>query len=191
MQYRKLPVIIEAVQISQEEPAPPWLSAAFDNTTVTTDGAGGVYIKTLEGLMRGSPGDWIIKGVNGELYPCKPEIFEKTYERVDGPLIVSAGDLTDYTDEEMAALMQAPTAITYMPRGGGPIAEDDSRHPKQRYSRFEEVICGAINGCSMENGSDTPDFILASFMVANLKALDQLSQYRDKWYGAPRCRRSL
>ncbi len=37
-------------------------------------------IKTLEGVMTASPMDWIIKGVNGEFYPCKPEIFEKTYE---------------------------------------------------------------------------------------------------------------
>lgn len=37
-------------------------------------------IFTLEGVMEASPGDWIIKGVNGEFYPCKPDIFEKTYE---------------------------------------------------------------------------------------------------------------
>lgn len=39
-----------------------------------------MFIHTLEGAMTGSFGDWIIKGVNGEFYPCKPEIFEKTYE---------------------------------------------------------------------------------------------------------------
>lgn len=41
-----------------------------------------MYIKTLEGTMIASIGDWIIKGVNGEVYPCKPDIFEKTYEKV-------------------------------------------------------------------------------------------------------------
>lgn len=44
--------------------------------------AGDLLIHTLEGVMRADKGDWIIKGVNGELYPCKPDIFEKTYEPV-------------------------------------------------------------------------------------------------------------
>lgn len=43
----------------------------------------GIYINTLEGQMLASVGDYIIKGVNGELYPCKPDIFEKTYDRVE------------------------------------------------------------------------------------------------------------
>jgi hypothetical protein len=42
----------------------------------------GLYITTLEGVMRADKGDWIIKGVKGELYPCKPDIFEMTYEQV-------------------------------------------------------------------------------------------------------------
>lgn len=44
---------------------------------------GELRIATLEGTMKVSPGDWIIRGVNGELYPCKPDIFEKTYEQVE------------------------------------------------------------------------------------------------------------
>lgn len=44
---------------------------------------GGIEIETLEGTMRAEPGDWIIRGVKGELYPCKPDIFEQTYEAVD------------------------------------------------------------------------------------------------------------
>lgn len=42
----------------------------------------GLAIKTLEGVMKAYPGDWIIKGVQGECYPCKPDIFEATYEPV-------------------------------------------------------------------------------------------------------------
>lgn len=42
-----------------------------------------VHINTLEGTMVAQPGDWIIKGINGELYPCKPDIFEKTYDLVE------------------------------------------------------------------------------------------------------------
>ena len=42
----------------------------------------GKIIETLEGMMQANPFDWIITGVNGEQYPCKPDIFEKTYEKV-------------------------------------------------------------------------------------------------------------
>lgn len=45
--------------------------------------AGAMTINTLEGDMLASPGDWIITGVNGEKYPCKPDVFEKTYEPAD------------------------------------------------------------------------------------------------------------
>lgn len=43
---------------------------------------GGLVIETLEGDMKASPGDWIIRGVQGEFYPCKPDIFDATYEPV-------------------------------------------------------------------------------------------------------------
>ena len=43
---------------------------------------GGFYIPTLEGNMKANIGDYIIKGINGEFYPCKPDIFDKTYEEV-------------------------------------------------------------------------------------------------------------
>ena len=59
MKFRKKPVVIDAYQTDQE-----------------------LIIHTLEGDMKASPGDWIITGVNGEQYPCKPDIFEKTYEPV-------------------------------------------------------------------------------------------------------------
>lgn len=58
--FRKKPVIIEAVQITRP-----------------------MKIKTLEGIMQGEPGDWLIKGVKGEKYFCKDEIFKKTYEPVE------------------------------------------------------------------------------------------------------------
>ena len=52
----------------------------MDAVTETINGA--VYIETLEGVMRADPGDWIIQGVKGEVYPCKPDIFTATYEAV-------------------------------------------------------------------------------------------------------------
>lgn len=90
-QFRKKPVVIEAVQFNgtrQWDEAPEWLIAAtqkrFDqpgSLQVGTDGLASIF--TLEGVHIANPGDWIIQGVNGELYPCKPEIFEKTYESAE------------------------------------------------------------------------------------------------------------
>ena len=85
--YRKKPVVIEAIQ---------WLGEdSFDELYKFTDadnnygivgmknGRGDIaQITTLEGVMDAQPGDFIIKGVQGEFYPCKPGIFEKTYEEV-------------------------------------------------------------------------------------------------------------
>jgi hypothetical protein len=80
-QYRKKPVAIEAIQQNGNtiELIKEWLGDSFDYYHSTT---GTLYIKTLEGVMRGSTGDYIIKGVKGEFYPCKPDIFEATYEKV-------------------------------------------------------------------------------------------------------------
>lgn len=60
MLYKKKPIIVEAYQTDKE-----------------------IYIDTLEGTMKADIGDYIITGVNGEKYPCKPDIFEKTYEPVE------------------------------------------------------------------------------------------------------------
>ena len=57
--FRKRPIVIQAVRVYHP-----------------------IEIETLEGTMRADIGDWIIKGINGELYPCKPDIFKKTYEKV-------------------------------------------------------------------------------------------------------------
>lgn len=85
--FRKKPVVIEAIQYTGERVAavdvPLWLVAAMHTRVVTPSGDGepeALYINTLEGRMTVSVGDWIIRGVKGELYPCKPDIFEATYE---------------------------------------------------------------------------------------------------------------
>lgn len=87
--YRKRPVVIEAVQ---------WTGTNADDVLGFTLGRASVrdesyrrvgsnervlVIETLEGDMRAEPGDWIICGVKGEFYPCKPDIFSATYESVD------------------------------------------------------------------------------------------------------------
>ena len=85
MKYKKKPVIIEAWQYKGNddfEGAPSWVVEAFENDVL--DAAGGrYYINTLEGKMYISPMDYIIRGVRGELYPCKPFIFEETYEEAE------------------------------------------------------------------------------------------------------------
>lgn len=73
--FRKKPVVIEAFRPDVDEP-PKW-ALRSDAILHSMDG---ISIVTLEGTMLVSPGDWIIRGVNGEIYPCKPDIFAKTYE---------------------------------------------------------------------------------------------------------------
>lgn len=94
--FRKKPVVIEAMRVPQmpasifainmfhdwvelmkKEGLEDWMDDA--EVTVSTEG---LHISTLEGVMTASPGDWIIRGVKGEYYPCKPDIFEATYEVV-------------------------------------------------------------------------------------------------------------
>lgn len=84
--YRKKPVVIEAWQFTDENKDRLYndLSRLHGGVYPTwNDGVPAMRIPTLEGEMTARIGDFIIKGVNGELYPCKPDIFEKTYERVE------------------------------------------------------------------------------------------------------------
>lgn len=96
MKYRKKPVVIEAVQLSadnileverfiEQKEIKLDTSVAQDKFEDYKDNVreSGRKIDTLEGVMTASIGDYIIKGVNGEFYPCKPDIFKKTYEKVE------------------------------------------------------------------------------------------------------------
>ena len=88
MKYRKKPVVIEAFQYdgdftySDGTPyeAPEFIFEALEKEVLYFKDAGNLYAKTLEGKMLVSCGDYIIQGVKGEIYPCKPDIFEATYE---------------------------------------------------------------------------------------------------------------
>jgi hypothetical protein len=71
MSYRKRPVVISARRLSEE-----------------------LSIETLEGVMTGNPGDWLITGVNGEQYPCKHDIFVKSYEHIDGAPVTDLQEQT-------------------------------------------------------------------------------------------------
>lgn len=91
MKYRKKPIIIEAYQVTKyglnyiywDLNAPEWLLNAINDEIVTQETfQKEIFIKTLEGNMKVNKNDYIIKGVAGELYPCKPDIFEETYEKI-------------------------------------------------------------------------------------------------------------
>lgn len=78
--FRKKPVVIEAVQFDGEMPIDGVvISPVLEPTDANPRGVYG-QIQTLEGVMTCIPGDWIITGVKGERYPCKPDIFAATYE---------------------------------------------------------------------------------------------------------------
>ena len=83
--FRKKPVVIDAFEFTWPlENAPSWFSRAINDGVVFCQGGVEPYltIKTLEGDHRANLGDWIIRGVQGELYPIKPDIFAATYEEV-------------------------------------------------------------------------------------------------------------
>lgn len=99
MRYRKKPVIVEALQWNgnnvidiynflEDENVETQYEVNIEGKNFYIDFSrgqcvtGDLMIKTLEGAMKADIGDYIIKGVNGEFYPCKPDIFEKTYEEV-------------------------------------------------------------------------------------------------------------
>ena len=82
MKYRKKPVVIEAFRFQIDDYMPDWFADAVSDCMVTVYKDGTCHINTLEGQMLANKGDYVIRGVSGEMYPCKPDIFEKTYEKV-------------------------------------------------------------------------------------------------------------
>jgi hypothetical protein len=96
MRYRKKPVVIEAFRMGVD-PRPDWFQDEVTAGNITTHLVSGeaddsnpwnhkktyCLIRTLEGIMRGEYGDYIIQGVRGEVYPCNPDIFEATYEKAE------------------------------------------------------------------------------------------------------------
>ena len=83
--FRKKPVEIEAWQLPplETDPDPELVLFLMDSgQDMSSERDGTLAIETLEGTMIAEPGDWVIRGVAGEYYPCKPEIFAATYEAV-------------------------------------------------------------------------------------------------------------
>jgi len=87
--FRKKPIVVEAWQLPKyDDDAPEGLVDflhSMDNEWEQSDKFGSIIIHTPEGDMGASEGDWIIKGIKGEFYPCKPDIFEATYQPTKEP----------------------------------------------------------------------------------------------------------
>lgn len=79
MKYRKKPIIVEAIQYTDDNLLEVMKFCGEGKTLFDYY----LYIVTLEGNMRVNIGDYVIKGVRGEFYPCKPDIFEETYEAIN------------------------------------------------------------------------------------------------------------
>jgi hypothetical protein len=96
MKYRKKPIVIEAFKFGIAN-IPDWFMDKVSTNEIILQGHryDGLYyfeIKTLEGTIRGEKGDFIIQGIKGEVYPCKPDIFEATYEPIFDHAIEDAGE---------------------------------------------------------------------------------------------------
>lgn len=89
MKVRKKPVVVEAWQVAYpdlDSPLPKWMRDAIHDSHIVTENKEdslAINIHTLEGVMIAKLGDYVIKGVEGELYPVRKDIFEKTYEVVE------------------------------------------------------------------------------------------------------------
>lgn len=86
MKFRKKPVVIDAFKLGID-PIPDWFMDSVTTNSIILRGEyrdlTGADILTLEGVMHAGRGDYVIRGVKNEIYPCKPDIFEATYERVE------------------------------------------------------------------------------------------------------------
>ena len=87
MKYRKKPVVIDAVQWDPQKPIADytyWFRTQLESECeLCAISTGELRIFTRDGVMTAKPGDWIIRGVKGELYPCRDDIFQQTYEPVE------------------------------------------------------------------------------------------------------------
>lgn len=97
MKYQKKPVTIEAWKVFDfglDDKIPGWVFQAFVDRTVGETGKQGFdyYVNTLEGKIYFNNGDYLVQGVHGELYSCKPDIFEETYVKVEDTPALHEGE---------------------------------------------------------------------------------------------------
>lgn len=108
--YRKKPVVIEAIQYTGDNATEiaNW-TKQLSSERYIEDGGDYLLIQTLEGTMKAIPGDFIIKGIKNEFYPCKPDIFEQTYEKVEWEVAVPSINSSSEAEPEFQEV-----AIAYL-----------------------------------------------------------------------------
>lgn len=180
--YRKKPAVIEAVQIDKrmDLTSPPWWAEAVQQNRVILRGMGKftrdlpvVEIETLEGVMTGIQGDWIILGVKGELYPCKPDIFAATYEPVDGETEMSSTAHEDQFLPHSDDVAQAPDKgedVTLPP--------PSHRHPMSGEPIWDEATArAAVLADRQQRGGDSLLRVFVQEVALGAYSEDEL---RDK-----------
>lgn len=143
--FRKKPVVIEAVQFdpatnnfAATAPA-EFRKAVCDHDCPDGVPMGGLHIHTLEGPHRVAPGDWIIKGLKGEFYPCKPDVFTATYESVGDSVADDAGWMPS-----VKQLIEAMRSEGF----SGREAADAAEHVLWKLQREQEEACGSSKNAS-------------------------------------------
>ena len=96
MKYRKKPVVIEAWEYNKGRDMPEWVAEAVS----TRVGSSSLFVKTLEGEHEAKHGDFLIQGVKGEVYPCKPDIFAMTYDKVEDNVKIYPEDVPGHKTGE-------------------------------------------------------------------------------------------
>ena len=196
--WQKKPVVIEAMQFDGSDNGADEVHEWMGQTShlqcgavMLEDGQWEVIITTLEGEMHASPGDWIIKGVQGEFYPCKPDIFEATYQKPDavslrarpqepGDLISRAIEFIesdhdlDTRSEVLAKLREILSAPS------GPLS--DPEPTKSLKTMQDEVVAFE----HMKGWQPNDNRFLESLALLHSEVSEALEAYRDKDWGSIR-----
>lgn len=132
-EFRKKPVVIEAVQWDGTDESAAIIAAAFDVDAERLEFGGGVLdVATLEGGLSASPGDWIIRGIQGELYPVKPDIFQQTYEPATAHR--ESPEEGERDDDDVRRVGWAYHVVGSKGHGEWwEFSEDDGCHPSNRH----------------------------------------------------------
>lgn len=144
MKYRKKPVEIEAMQLTADNACEVLTFCNGSGDIVASkEDDGTISIKTLEGTMIASIGDYVIKGVKGEFYPCKPDIFEATY---------------DIVEEEDWEQHLPNLEITLVPEEIANIASLLDNDPRMKKVEFDSAAC-SLHFVVQYSGNETVDNI--------------------------------
>lgn len=141
MRIRKKPIEVEGEKITMQNmpELARWCDGKINNSLIDS----AIEIHTLEGVMRGFVGDWIIKGVNGEFYPCKDSIFKKTYDILTGERV---GDDTIAVD-----------SIIEHEDGSATVSFDLSEEMVRTFAKIglEAVLLESVNNFSKEQKNES------------------------------------